>query len=101
ASSILALRWPGRVAHDAPSLPISVGRLVFNVPPAAIRIPLQRHAGPQGRLDLVFLWPALVPPDPVAKPSAAEEVPAIDRLFVTITVPDDGLGPARRDRALC
>jgi len=100
ATLILVLRWPASVAPDAPSLPISVGGLVFNVPPAAIRIPLQRHAGPQGRLDLVFLWPALVPPDPVAKPSAAEEVPAIDRLFVTITVPDDGLGPAERIRTI-
>jgi hypothetical protein len=97
---ILVLRWPASVAPDAPSLPISVGGIVFNVPPAAIRVALQRHAGQQGRLDLVFLWPALVPPNPAAKPPASEDVPAIDRLFVTITAPDDGLGPAERIRTI-
>jgi hypothetical protein len=98
---VLVLRWPAAgVAPDAPSLPISVGGLVFNVPPAAIRMPLQRRAGTQNRLDLVFLWPALAPPDPAAKPVASEAVPAIDRLFVTITAPDDTLGPAERIRTI-
>src|SRR5947209_20165055 len=97
ATLALVLRWPGpSSAPDAPSLPISVGGLVFNVPPAAIRLPLQRRAGAQGRLDLVFLWPALVPPDRAAKPIGLEEVAPIDRMFVTITVPDDALGPAER-----
>src|SRR6266567_2483536 len=59
ATLALVLRWPGpSSAPDAPSLPISVGGLVFNVPPAAIRLPLQRRAGAQGRLDLVFSWHA-------------------------------------------
>ena len=97
----LVLRWPAAVgAPDAPSLPISVGGLVFNVPPAAIRLPPQRRAGAQSRLDLVFLWPALVPPDPAAKPVASEEVPAFDRLFVTIAALDDTLGPAERIKTI-
>jgi hypothetical protein len=101
ATLALVLRWPGpSSAPDAPSLPISVGGLVFNAPPAAIRLPLQRHAGAQGRLDLVFLWPALVPPDPAAKPAAAEEVPALDRLFVTIAALDDTLGPVERIKTI-
>jgi len=101
ATLALVLRWPGpSSAPDAPSLPISVGGLVFNVPPAAIRLPLQRRAGAQGRLDLVFLWPALVPPDPAAKPAASEEVPALDRLFVTIAALDDTLGPVERIKSI-
>jgi hypothetical protein len=98
---MLVLRWPAaQSAPDAPSLPISVGGLVFNVPPGAIRLPLQRHAGAQGRLDLVFLWPALLPPDPAAKPAVSEALPAFDRLFVTIAALDDTLGPAERVKTI-
>jgi hypothetical protein len=101
ATLALVLRWPAASsAPDAPSFPIGVGGLVFNVPPAAIRVPLQRRAGEQGRLDLVFLWPALVPPDPAAKPVASEEPPAFDRMFVTIAALDDTLGPAERIKTI-
>jgi hypothetical protein len=101
ATLALVLRGPvASSAPDAPSLPITVGGLVFNVPPAAIRMPLQRRAGDQSRLDLVFLWPALVPPDPAAKPVASEEMPALDRLFVTIVALDDTLGPAERIKTI-
>src|SRR3989449_10822268 len=101
ATLALVLRWPGpSAARPTPSLPISVGGLVFNVPPAAIRLPLQRRAGAQGRLDLVFLWPALVPPDPAAKPAASQELPALDRLFVTIAALDDTLGPVERIKSI-
>jgi hypothetical protein len=97
----LLLRSPAaRSAPDAPSLPISVGGLVFNVPPAAIRVPSQRHAGEQARLDLAFLWPALVPPDPAAKPTVSEEPLALDRLFVTIAAFDDTPGPAERIKTI-
>src|SRR5437764_6167509 len=78
-------RWPGTaVAPDAPALPITVGNVLFNVPPAAIRVPMQRHSGAQERLDLAFLWPSLDPPDASAKPAPAEAAPPIDRLFITI-----------------
>ena len=41
-------RWPGSaVAPDAPSLPITIGGVLFNVRPAAIRIPIQRYPGAQ------------------------------------------------------
>ena len=76
-------RWPGAdVAADAPSLPITVAGVAFNVPPAAIRMPVQRHPGAQERVDLAFLWPSLEPPDPRAKvaPGTAnsETLPAAD-----------------------
>ena len=103
ATAVLALtvtvmiRSPGpSSAPDAPSLPISIGGLVFNIPPAAIRVPLQRRAGAQGRVDLAFLWPQLSPPDPNTKPAAAEEFPALDRIFVTIVRADDSLPPPDR-----
>src|SRR3954469_6516548 len=71
-------RWPGSaVAPDAPALPITVGGVLFNVPPAAIRLPLQRYSGPQERLDLAFLWPSLQPPDPNTKLAPTETMPAI------------------------
>jgi len=57
--------WPNApVALDAPVLPITVGGVLFQVPPAAIRATVQRHAGPQERLDLAFLWPSLKAPRP-------------------------------------
>src|SRR5437764_10005436 len=61
---VLWPRWPGTaVAPDAPALPITVGGVLFNLPPAAIRVPIQRHPGAQERVDLAFLWPSLVAPD--------------------------------------
>src|SRR5947208_15482372 len=78
---VLWPRWPGAaVAPDAPTVPITVGGVLFNVPPAAIRVPMQRRPGAQERLDLAFLWPSLDPPDPAAKPAPTEQVPPIDRI---------------------
>src|ERR1700704_2938101 len=75
-------RWPGTaVTPDAPSLPVTIGGVLFNVPPAPIRIPMQRHSGAQERLDLAFLWPSLQPPDPATKLAPTETTPPIDRLF--------------------
>src|SRR5436309_12534435 len=94
-------RWPGApVAPDAPALPITVGGVLFNVPPAAIRIPMQRHSGAQERLDLAFLWPSLAPPDPNAKLGPTETAPPIDRLFITIEPQSIALPPSERVRTI-
>jgi hypothetical protein len=93
---VLWPRWPGPDALGAPPLPITVAGELFNVPPAAIRLATQRHAGPQERLDLAFLWPSLNPPDPAAKPTLNEEPNALDRLFVTIAPADATVPPAER-----
>src|SRR5688572_14537365 len=54
---VLWPRWPGPpIGPDAPALPITVAGTAFNVPPAAIRVPMQRQPGAQERLDLNFLW---------------------------------------------
>ena len=58
-------RWPAPpVGPGTPSLPITVAGTAFNVPPAAIRVPVQRQPGAHERIDLFFLWPSLEPPDP-------------------------------------
>jgi hypothetical protein len=93
---VLWPRWPGPDALSAPPLPITVAGELFNVPPAAIRLATQHHAGPQERLDLAFLWPSLGPPDPTAKPTLNEEPNALDRLFITVAPADATVPPAER-----
>jgi hypothetical protein len=115
--------WPSTpIALDAPALPITIAGTLFEVPPAAIRVAIERHAGAQDRLDLAFLWPSLQPPEPDAaldaksdaKPGA--EVPAdvggagsnaaiagadaSGRLFVTIVPLGQQLAPAERLRSI-
>lgn len=86
---VLWPRWPDApVALDAPSLPISIAGVAFNIEPAAIRIPVQRHAGMQNRVDLAYLWPSLVPPDPALKIIDGAPVDPNERLFATIQVSD-------------
>ncbi len=111
--------WPSAaIALDAPALPITVAGSLFEVPPAAIRVAIERHPGAQERLDLAFLWPSLEPPQPdgtpSGKPNAAlpadvagtESSPATeaavpsDRLFVTIAPLGGILPPAERLRSI-
>ena len=55
---VLWPRWPAaQVALDAPELPVTIGGVAFNVPPAAIRVAVQRRPGAHDRIDLAFLWP--------------------------------------------
>jgi hypothetical protein len=104
---VLWPRWPGPpVDADAPPLPIIVGGVAFNLPPAAIRVPVQRRPGVQERVDLAYLWPSLAPPDPDAKstppaPGAeAASVSAVERVFVTISTSGDTLPPTERAREI-
>ncbi len=98
--------WPrhlSAVPPDAPSVPITVAGVVFNVPPAAIRQQVQRRSGAQERIDLVFLWPSLDPPDPgkhAEKHAPSEELQPIDRLFVTIAGNSGTLSPAERMKGI-
>lgn len=90
-------RWPGSaVPPGAPELPIVIEGVTFKVPPAAIRVPVQRRPGVQERLDLAFLWPSLTPPDPAAKPLSPQPGAALDRLFVTIAASEGALAPLDR-----
>jgi len=100
---VLWPRWPGPpIGPDAPALPITVAGVAFNVPPAAIRVRVQRRPGAHERVDLAFLWPSLAPPDPGAKPPppapGAPPAPTqtLERIFVTIASAADTLDPAER-----
>jgi hypothetical protein len=89
---VLWPRWPDApVALDAPSLPIVVAGVNFNIEPAAIREAIERRPGTQDRVDLAYLWPSLTPPDPRAKPSVGQPADPNKRLFVTVASGDDTL----------
>jgi hypothetical protein len=102
--------WPiAPVALDAPAVPVTVAGVLFDVPPAAIRAAVQRHPGAHERIDLVFVWPSLTPPQPAAEKAAARETdaPAVppppsvnDRLFVTIAGLGAVLPPLERLRTI-
>ena len=88
------------ISPDAPSLPITIGGVAFNVPPAAIRFKVQRRPGAQARVDLTFVWPSLTPPDLTIKPLPTDKPEVTDRLFVTIATSDSTLAPAERLKAI-
>ena len=95
--------WPSApVGLDAPALPITVAGVLFELPPAAIRAAVQRHPGPQERIDLAFEWPSLTPPqaDAAAPRAKMEMADTGERLFVTIAELDSLLPPAERLRSV-
>jgi hypothetical protein len=82
---VLWPRWPSEaVSLDAPALPIVVAGAHFNVEPAAVRRPVQRRPGVYDRIDLSYLWPSLIPPDPALKPTPDNPIDPNERIFVTI-----------------
>ncbi|MDE2377564.1 hypothetical protein [Bradyrhizobium sp.] len=96
------LLWPtwGAGSASGPArLPVSVGSTLFNVPAAAIRMKIQRHSGPQERIDLDFLYPSLEAPGAprhVTADTVDEALQPIDRLFVSISAHHDALAPEAR-----
>ena len=101
------LLWPtwGAMLHADPArLPVSIGATLFNVPPAAIRMKIQRHTGPQERIDLSFTFPSLEAPDAAKHVSAdtVEEtaIQPIDRIFLSISAHHDTLAPDTRVRTI-
>ena len=111
-SYVLWPTWPSEpVAIDAPAMPITVAGVLFDVPPAAIREAVQRYPGEQERIDLVFQWPSLLPPQPDDKsaskqPLSPENAAAAaaatenERLFVAITGLGAELPPLERLRTI-
>ena len=97
--------WPGApVPLNAPTFPITIEGVLFEVPPGAIRAAVQRHPGPHDRIDLAFEWPSLTPPpDAVPQtqsPGAAEAAETTGRLFVTIAPLGSVLPPNERLRSI-
>jgi hypothetical protein len=105
---ILHVLWPGwqgpPLGPNAPALPVTVAGVPFNVPPAAIRVPMQRQPGAHERIDLGFLWPSLQPPDGAPLPNVPTKgmpkVYSFERVFVTIAVARDTLPPAERVKTI-
>jgi hypothetical protein len=98
---VLWPRWPeAPVALDAPTLPIVVAGVAFNIEPAAIRMSVQRRPGTQERVDLAYLWPSLLPPDPARKATVGAPVDPNERLFVTIQTGDGTLALLERVQAI-
>lgn len=100
---VLWPRWPNATATPtAPALPVTVGEVTFNVPPAAIRAPMQRRPGIYERLDLSFRWPSLEPPDAATKSAVptqdmvATPSAILERIFVTINAAGSSVPPAER-----
>ena len=95
ASIVYLLRpqWAQTPPLDAPPMPIVVAGVVFNVPPAAIRVPMQRRAGPQERIDLAYQWPELTPA--ASQPAGPEA-----ELFVTVEQSHGLLPPGERLKSI-
>jgi hypothetical protein len=94
---VLWPRWPAaEMALDAPTFPVTVNGVNFNIPPASIRNKVQRKPGTQERVDLAFLWPSLTPPDPAVKARPVSSASAVDRVFLTIQGYGSTLPPLER-----
>lgn len=95
--------WEADVLSGPARLPVSIGGTLFNVPSAAIRMKIQRHSGPQERVDLSFSFPSLEPPEAPKHVSAADMEAAlqpIDRIFLSISAHHDSLAPEARARTI-
>ena len=100
------LLWPtwGSDAANGPArLPVSVGATLFNVPTSAVRRKIQRHSGPQERVDLSFTFPSLDAPETpkhVSADTVDEKAQPIDRIFLSIAAHHDTLAPETRVRSI-
>lgn len=98
--------WTPDVASDPGRLPVSIGASIFNVPTAAVRMKIQRHSGPQERVDLSFSFPSLQAPDTPEAPkhvsadTVEDAIQPIDRIFLSIAAHHDALAPETRVRTI-
>jgi hypothetical protein len=94
------LLWPSwgaaQLSENPAQLPVSVGGTLFNVPTRAVRMKIQRHSGPQERIDLGFIYPSLEPPqapEQVSADTVEATLEPIDRIFLSIAAHHDALAP--------
>src|ERR1700681_2958142 len=95
--------WEPEASSGPARLPVSIGATLFNVPTAAIRMNIQRHSGPQERVDLSFSFPSLEVPEAQKRVSASsvdEGAQPIDRIFLSIAAHHDSLAPDMRARTI-
>jgi hypothetical protein len=91
--------WGTDVSSDPARLPVSIGATLFNIPPMAIRMKIQRHSGPQERVDLGFDYPSLEAPEGIKHVSAdtvEDAMQPIDRIFLSIAAHHDSMAPQVR-----
>jgi hypothetical protein len=95
--------WEPDKSADPTRLPVSVGATLFNVPTLAVRMKVQRHSGPQERVDLSFTYPSLeaagAPKHGTAE-TLDQAVQPIDRIFLSISAHHDTLAPDIRVRTI-
>ena len=92
--------WSSDTSSDPARLPVSVGGTLFNVQPLAIRMKIQRHSGPQERVDLNYVFPSLEVPEGPKHVSAdtvvEDSMQPIDRIFLSISAHHDAMAPEVR-----
>ena len=109
-SYLLWPTWPSNPLAVVPALPVTVGGVLLEVPPAAIRAKLQRQPGQHERIDLALSWPDLSPPNnrivhdnrPIDEENASAALAEAenDRLFVSIVALTGVLPPLERLRTI-
>jgi hypothetical protein len=95
--------WEPIKSDDPARLPVSVGATLFNVPTPAVRMNVQRHSGPQERVDLSFAYPSLDAagaPKHASAETAEGAIQPIDRIFLSISAHHDTLAPDIRVRTI-
>jgi hypothetical protein len=95
--------WGPDASSDPARLPVSIGATLFNVPTMAIRMKIQRHSGPQERIDLSFAFPSLEAPEAprhISVDTVEETIQPIDRIFLSISAHHDTLAPDIRLRTI-
>jgi hypothetical protein len=95
--------WGVDVSSGPARLPVSIGATIFNVPAASMRMKIQRHSGPQERVDLSFSFPSLeapAAPKHVSADSVEDALQPIDRIFLSIAAHHDALAPETRVRTI-
>jgi hypothetical protein len=95
--------WEPDKSSDPSRLPVSVGATLFNVPTQAVRMKVQRHSGPQERVDLSFAYPSLEAagaPKHASAETAEGAIQPIDRIFLSISAHHDTLAPDVRVRTI-
>jgi hypothetical protein len=95
--------WEADKSSDPSRLPVSVGATLFNVPTQAVRRQVQRHSGPQERVDLSFAYPSLDAagaPKHAGSETADAAIQPIDRIFLSISAHHDALAPDVRARTI-
>ena len=95
--------WEPDASSDPKRLPVSIGATLFNVPTMAVRMKIQRHSGPQERIDLSFAFPSLEAPEAPKRYSTdtvEQAMQPIDRIFLSISAHHGALAPDSRLRTI-